>query len=158
RNLVYNNSKYLMWSYYFEHVYFKYVVNTDNFYDVEKDIEYLSYLLLYLALDPSTVVPTSPIGTAIEDPTTKNVRFSTNDRESVTDIMIYDDTSIIENYDRIHRATDPQPSSIFEETYIYAGERFDDILTENEQTFMDDQEFTYPDGYRTCINREVEFY
>lgn len=158
RNLVYNNSKYLMWSYYFEHVYFKYVVNTDNFYDVEKDIEYLSYLLLYLALDPSTVVPTSPIGTAIEDPTTKNVRFSTNDRESVTDIMIYDDTSIIENYDRIHRATDPQPSSIFEETYIYAGERFGDILTENEQTFMDDQEFTYPDGYRTCINREVEFY
>lgn len=159
RDIVYSNAKFLMWSYYLENIYLVYDPNIDNVRDIQAFLDRMSYMLYYLPLDPTSLNPADVSGIASIDPSTQNVRFSKNTIDNVTDVMIYDDNTIIENYDDLHRSFGFSASSVFTNPYIYAGERYDEPLKyENEKLFEKDTDYTYPVGYRTCINREVEFY
>ncbi|VBB18229.1 NCLDV major capsid protein [Yasminevirus sp. GU-2018] len=159
RELIYDNEKFLMWSYYFEHIYSKYDPDIDNAKDIADDLKFLSYMLYYLPLNPTSLNPGVVSGVAAPDPATKNIRFARNKITNITDVMVYDD-GFIENFENSHRSIGYNNSSVFLADYIYAGERFDDPATiSSEKEFMgDDVKHTYPTGFRTCVNREVEFY
>lgn len=151
KDIIYNNSKYLLFS------------SQNQNINIDDHIQNISYTLYDLGLNYMT---------QITDPILSDVRYS-NNKLINTDFTIYDDNTIIDNSEKLHKTTNTNPhkNNIFKTNYIYAGKRFESYDTKDTQAsflnksqkdnrilFLDDLPFTYSDGYRTCVNREVEFY
>lgn len=162
RNSFYQSTKFLLWSYYFENIYPKYNIKNDNNADITNEINYLSYMLFMLPIDPTNIHdPEDTSETANAESIDDKIRFAKNELTKISNVNIYDDNSFIENFDNYHRSKKVSSSvKIFNSKYLYAGVRYDTFNeTDEVKKFMDDNiEYTYPDGYQTCINREVEFY
>jgi hypothetical protein len=153
RNLVYELSKYIMWTYYLENIYPRYDIALDNKLAVSEFMSKLSYMLIQVPKNPVGIDPNDVSGTGIDDLTTKNVRYASHDVNDITKCYIYDDQSIIESYDVLHKAsTQELATSVYDYQYIYASERY------GETPEPDDQTYPLSNGVTTCINREVEFY
>lgn len=75
----------------------------------------------------------------------------------MSQLIVYDDDSLIESYNVSQKAVLPRrpTNTDFDNDYIYAGERYDGEPINSEPDAM---VFTYANGDRTCINREIEFY
>lgn len=153
RNLVYELTKYIMWTYYLENIYPVYDPILNNQSAVADFISELSYMLIQVSKNPIGTDPTDPSGTGVDDPTTKNIRFASHDVNDITRCFIYDDQSIIEAYDVLDKATTQSlASSVYDYQYIYASQRY------GESKEPDDQTYPLTNGVTTCINREIEFY
>jgi hypothetical protein len=151
RNLVYDYSKYLLWSFYLENIYAVYDFSLNNIGDVQPAIDTLSYMLLHLPVIPVNINPNDPLGIGTTDLTTQNIRFAIKNITDVEQCIIYDDDNLVENYVKYQKAIMGENSNRnkFDREYIYSGERYSDPSTIN---------YPYSDGSRTCINREVEFF
>jgi hypothetical protein len=157
RQIIYDTHKFLLWSYYLENLFFIYnpVINNTN--EIRESLSYLSYMLLYISLDPTGIYPEEATPIVRIDDTTKNIRFAINSIDSIQKTIIYDDDSIIENSTKKHRMTGENDANIFDTHYIFASERFDNLSPQDAE-FLDETQSEFLDGYRTCVNREVEVY
>ena len=158
RQIIYDTLKFLAWSYYLENLYLVYNPLIDNKNEIKDSLSKLSHMLLYLPLDPSTLDPVDESSNANDDPTTQKMRFGTNNIKSIQDTIVYDDDTIIENFNKTHRMTGTPNTNIFDTHYLFASERYDNLSSQDTE-FMDNNIYSeFTDGYRTCINREVEMY
>lgn len=153
RNIVYEMTKYIMWTYYLENIYPKYDPVTDNKFAITSFLQLLSYMLINVSKNPVNIDPQDASATGVDDLTTQNVRFASGDVNDVTRCYVYDDQSLIENFETLQKAaSEYNVSSTFDFKYIYASTRY------GEETTPDDQTYPMFDGVRTCINREIEFF
>lgn len=129
RQIVYQNAKYLMWSYYCEQL-----LPISDPASIAQKLKELSFMLFQVPKIPININPedTDPNIMGTDDPTTQDIKFTLNQITDTTNCQIYED-EIIEEFNQQNQ-----------DDYIYAGSRYP--LDQTQETIG------------TCINREVEFY
>lgn len=164
RNIVYKYTKFLLWAYYIENLYLKYDGTSNSELDannIDENLKYISYMLMQIAKNPTTIDPnTSPDDLNIipDDPTTRNIRFTIQDIDSIKKCIIYEDESIIEAYNRKNSVIyeNGLPSQPLDSPILFAGTRYDNTGSDIDIVAIQCQNDNSKFG--TCINREIEFY